>query len=335
MNEITAYKLRFSTPLHIAAHGFGYEKTETMIHSDTLFSAMMTLWNWIYDDDIGKMCQTPPFLISSAFPFKGDRYFFPRPMVRIGKKGHDDDDDPKKGKKLKKARFVSKALFESMLQGDGIEFEEDHTFQDGAFWSDKKEPGDSRVFRVREIPRIRVDRVSHASDIFYFSQVTFEKDAGLFFLVRFREQGIRNKFEAVLRLLGDEGIGGDKRVGKGLFSLNNEDMERNFKLSVPEKTDGFLTLSLYHPTKSEFGEILRDASYNLVSRKGWLHSPGAMSMRRKEVRMFTEGSVFDAIDGKESYGNSPCVLEKNDKLVHDVYRYGFAFDLPIVRKEEK
>ncbi len=330
MDKIIAYKLNFDTPLHIAAHGVGYEKTGEMIHSDTLFSAMMSLWNHFYADEVQAMCESPPFLISSAFPFRGETYFFPRPMKRIGKE-KDGDDDPKKGKKLKKVKFISKSLFKRMLNDENLDFDESHTFQNGSFWSDKAESKDSRVFGVREIPRVRVDRENCASDIFYFSEVVFEKDAGLFFLARFREKEIQPRFEAILRLLGDEGIGGDKRVGKGLFSMESD---KKFEISFPQKADGFLTLSLYYPTETEFGEILDNASYNLVSRRGWLHSPGAMSLRRREVKMFTEGSVFNAIDGQAFYGASPCVLEKTGwaKLDHNIYRYGFAFDLPIVRE---
>ncbi|RLC17336.1 MAG: type III-A CRISPR-associated RAMP protein Csm4 [Deltaproteobacteria bacterium] len=328
MDKITVYKLKFDTPLHIAAHGVGYEKTETMLHSDTLFSALMSLWHHFYDDDdIQKMCESPPFLISSGFPFKGSTCFFPRPMERIGREG---EDDPRTGKKLKRVKFISQSLFESLLKGDSIDFNEAHTFQDGMFWTDTTASESDRVFAVREVPRIAVDRESYASNIFYFSEVLFEADAGLFFLARFREKAIQSKFEAILKLLGDEGIGGDKRLGKGLFSVG---VGENFSLSLPGNADGFLTLSLYYPTQEEFAGISGDASYNLISRKGWIHSPGAMSLRRQEVRMFSEGSVFRSL-GQPVYGKTPCVLNQNTDmgLEHNVYRYGFAFDLPIVRK---
>lgn len=330
MDKIIAYKMRFHTPLHIAAHGVGYEETETMIHSDTLFSALMSLWNHFYDDDIKQMCESPPFLLSSCFPFKTDNYFFPRPMVRIGQEG---EDDPKKGKQLKKVKFISKPLFESLLKGETFEFDYDRTFQNGAFWTDTNQSEQDWVFTEREIPRVLIDRSTSASDIFYFAEILFEEDSGLFFLVRFREKKIRPKFEAILRLLGDEGIGGDKRVGKGLFSVESGD---DFDLTLPGKADGFLTLSLYYPTEAELADILEDASYNLVSRKGWIHSPGAMSLRRREVRMFSEGSVFDA-PNQPIYGVSPCVLKDNPELGigHHIYRYGLAFDLPIIRKGGK
>lgn len=331
MDEITLYKLNFNAPLHIGAHGVGYEETGNMIHSDTLFSAIMSLWGNFYEDDIESLCKAPPFIISSAFPFKKDMFFFPRPMVRIGKV-HEKNDQ--KEKKLKKVEFISQGLLESILKGENgnLEFNEKDTFQDDKFWHPNQSSfnnNDDILFAERELPRVTVDRNTNSSEIFYFSEIVFKKDAGLFFLARFTESQIKQKFEAVLRLLGDEGIGGDKRMGKGLFSLY---IKENFPILSPENADGFLTLSLYYPEETEFsGGILNNASYNLISRKGWLHAPGAMTLRRKEIRTFTEGSIFNAT-GKQIYGTNPCVLEKNEEigLRHNIYRYGIAFNLPIL-----
>jgi len=330
MKKIIAYKLNFSSPLHIDAHGVGYEETDEIIHSDTLFSSLMTLWNYFYNDDVETMCQNPPFFISSAFPYKSSTYFFPRPMVKLVK---EEEDDHKAEKKLKKVKYVSKELMESILRGELPEFDERHTFQNYKFWAgiDFNEINqNTQIFKESEIPRVTIDRATSSSEIFYFSEITFEEDAGLFFLTKFKNKEIRSKFESVLRLLGDEGIGGDKRIGKGIFSVQ---IDEEFNLSIPQDADGFLTLSLYYPKEDEFNNgILINASYNLLPRKGWLHVKGAMSFKRKEVKMFEEGSVFHSI-GQPNYGINPCVLEKDEniELNHNVYRYGMAFNLPIIR----
>ena len=336
MDEITLYKLYFHAPLHIGAHGVGYEETDEIVHSDTLFSAIMSLWGLFYDDDIEKLCKTPPFFISSAFPFKKDTLFFPRPFVTIGKRSEDDD---QKGKKLKRVKYLSQNLFESILRGEAenLEFSEKETFQDGIFWCKDFSLNSrklDRVYTERELPRVTIDRNTNSSEIFYFSEIVFEKDAGLFFLTKFKKKEIKPQFEAVVRMLGDEGIGGDKRMGKGLYSL---EIEEQFDLSIPSTANGFLTLSLYYPEETEFnGGILEDASYNLIPRKGWLHAQGAMSLRRREIKVFQEGSIFNSI-GQDTYGTNPCVLEKNVELglLHNIYRYGIAFSLPIKRNQSK
>ena len=60
-----------------------------------------------------------------------------------------------------------------------------------------------------------------------------------------------------------------------------------------------------------------------------------MSLKRREIRMFSEGSVFNSIE-KQNYGTNPCVLEKDEtiNLHHNIYRYGMAFNLPIVMEHE-
>ena len=334
MEGIIVYKLNFSSPFHVDAHGVGYEETDEIIHSDTLFSALMTLWNNFYDDDVESLCQNPPFLISSAFPYKSSTYFFPRPMMKIGKEG---EDDYKTGKKLKKVKYVSKIVLEALRKGESPDFDENNTFQNHKFWfegtsSDLNEA--SKIFSNREVPRVTIDRATSSSEIFYFSEIIFERDSGLFFLASFKDKEFRPKFEAVLRLLGDEGVGGDKRIGRGIFSVQ---IDEGFSFSTLQDADGFMNLSLYYPKEDEFNNgILKGASYNLASRKGWIHAGGAMSLKRKQIRMFSEGSVFNCT-GEASYGANPCVLEKDPivGLKHNIYRYGMSFNLPIAMESEK
>jgi len=292
----------------------------------------MSLWHNFYDDDVAEMCEDPPFAISSAFPFKSEIYFFPKPMVRIGKEG---EDHPKRGKKLKKVKYVSKNILQKLLLGENLEFDESNTLQSGKFWVAKGElPQDGTVFKEGEVPRVVIDRASNSSDIFYFSEIVFEKDSGLFFLAKFLKENIQRKFEAVLRLLGDEGFGGDKRLGKGLFTVGKKN---GFQILAPEYANGILNLSLYHPTEEEIkAGLLNNADYALITRKGWIHSLGAMSLRRQSIRMFQEGSVFSCLS-KQTYGDCPIVLKSDtaDELSHNIYRYGIGFCLPIKRREEK
>jgi CRISPR-associated protein Csm4 len=335
MNQIFAYKLNFISPLHIGMRGVGYEETEEIIHSDTLFSSLMNLWGDFYEDNIEELCNNPPFVISSCFPYKKDTYFFPRPMVQIGK--HSEDDiDPKIGKRLKKTKYISKTLFEKVLQGEEIGLPtEDNTLQKGKFWFEKQDKLDSqrkeKVFSQREVPRVKIDRLTNSSDIFYFSEIVFEKDSGLFFLAKFNGDEIKKKFETILRLLGDEGIGSDKRVGKGLFILQGA---FDFSFLCLKEARHFLTLSLYHPTKEEIElGILNQASYELLARYGWIHSFGAMSLRRQWVRMFKEGSVFQRVK-QSQYGDNPIVQKRDETigLLHNIYRYGLCFDVPIKKE---
>jgi CRISPR-associated protein Csm4 len=119
----------------------------------------------------------------------------------------------------------------------------------------------------------------------------------------------------------DEGIGGYRTAGKGQFA--QPDFSHNVMLDLPESPDGSLMLSIYYPTEAE-SQGLSDGLYDMVPRRGYVFSPTTHSLRRKEVSMFSEGSVFP--------GNG-----RTGKLVdvtpdgfsdHNVYRYGLAFGVP-------
>lgn len=334
MEDVFVYKLKFTGPLHLGQEGIGLEKTDEIVRSDTLFSAILSCWSLFYDDDLDELIKETPFILSSCFPFKGDDYFFPRPMVKIGKRG---EDDPKIGKKIKKVRFISQGLLENILDGKEVPFSEENTLQNGIIWTERSYKNvleeEKFVYKKREVPRVTIDRAANTSEIFYFNELVFSEDSGLFFLVRFLDPQIKSKLEAVLRLLGDEGIGGDKHLGRGCFEIEAID---SFEIKLPQDTGHFLTLSLFHPTEDEAAKgLIKEASYDLIARRGWIHSKGAMALKRKGIRMFTEGSIFKEV-GKEIYGNIPIVLEKNMDLGlrHNIYRNGLAFTFPIKAGED-
>jgi len=335
--EIFCYRLNFTSPLHLGREGIGLERTDDIIHSDTLFGAIMCKWPLFYDDPVEDFVKAPPFLISSAFPFKKNNYFFPRPMIRTMIK-EEEEKSFKLRKKIKKIKFVSKIIFEKLLKDEKIDsFSEKNTLQEGKFLAEKEfeslDEQEKTIYRIREVPRVIIDRHKNSSEIFYFNEVIFSKDSGLFFLAEFINSSIKNKFEAILRLLGDEGIGGDKSCGKGQFVLEKDE---SFKLELPTKPSYFITLSLFHPTKEEIqkGLLATEASYEIITRGGWIHSIFPTARRRKTVKMFTEGSIFKYI-GEKIYGDMVKVLDKDETpgIPHDVYRYGISFNLPLLRRE--
>lgn len=327
--ETYCYKLRFPYSLHIGLSGIGLEQTDEILHSDTIFSAIFSKWNLLYDNNVEEVINKPPFIISSAFPYKKDSFFFPRPMIRII---NESEEDLKYGKKLKKVKFVSKKIFERLINGESVKFNENNTLQDGLFWIEGESEnlsGDGNiVYRKREVPRVIIDRITNQSEIFYFNEIVFSEDSGLFFLVKFLDDSKKKEFDAILRLLGDEGIGGDKSSGKGHFFIASIEV---FKINEPQNAEFFTTLALYHPQKDEFSNgILKNSFYEIITRKGWVHSISGTSLRRKNVRMFREGSIFKDIY-KTQYGDIIKLMNKNLDLGlnHNIYRNGIAFKISV------
>ena len=134
--------------------------------------------------------------------------------------------------------------------------------------------------------------------------------------------------KAAIMLLGEEGIGGDRTVGKGQFEPTFTEYKGS--LFNTNASSYFVTLSMYLPSKSEIQKGLlqgENVSYDIEKRGGWIYSDFAKSQRKRTVRMFQEGSVFKNT-GREFYGKVVNVAPESFKR-HPVFRNGLAFRINI------
>lgn len=315
--KLFACRSKPRAPLHLGEREEWREGSSPFIHSDTLFSAFCHSYLLLYGkEELSSLLQwfkngNPPFLFSSIFPFWKETYYLPVPKNQIPKT-----------KEAKKILFVEKKGFESLLKGESLE-EVRKTIKT---ISKKEKP-----WVLENVPRISLSRLSNHpmedGGLFHFGEVSYREDAGLFFLLHYNDAEWQKKVEATLRLLADEGIGGGRSVGKGAMRPPEF---REIDLEIPEKADATLTLSLYFPSSQE-REGLSEGFYELIERKGYIYSPYGQSLRRRAVRMFSEGSVFPSYPKRR--GGLVDVTPKIFKH-HPVYRYGFCFGIPC-KMEEK
>ena len=307
-------KLKPKSSLHLGIREGWTEGTETFIHSDTLFSAFCHSYLLLYGEKELKnlldrfIKDSLPFLISSTFPFWDNEFYFPVPKNQIPEE-----------KELKKVQFVVKEDFEKLLQGERLN-QEMKTIP--PLNTEEK----SMPWKIQNVPHVSLSRFSNqpGEGFFHSGEVWFNKEAGLFFLVSFVDKDFEKEFKATINLLADEGIGGDRSSGKGLFEIP---VFGETEIKFPKEANGFLTLSLYFPQKGEVSNLSK-GFYELIERKGYIFSPSCQSLRRKSVRMFAEGSLFpkDKIKG-ELVDVTPELSEKIG-LLHKVYRYGLPFLIP-------
>jgi CRISPR-associated protein Csm4 len=169
--------------------------------------------------------------------------------------------------------------------------------------------------------------------LYEFGAIHFDPNVRLTVVAAFSDSRTRPDFEGTLRLLGDEGVGADRSSGYGRFEV-----EAAEPFTVSLGAGMRLSLSLLHPAEAEVTGGLLDepARYDLVIRGGWVTGPGARTLRKRNVRMLSEGSVIRDL-GRERYGDSPEVLEPRPELGlhHPVYRPGVAVAVPIERRVEK
>ena len=321
--QFVCYRLRFPHGVHVAAEGFGEESVSQIIASDTLFSAVCMAAAKLYGQEgVEPLLKAGAVQLSSAFPFMGEEYFFPRPLSFFPEV---PETQYELFKRAKKVQYLSQRVFERVLQGDTLEIKKDQIR--GPFWFAEKPPEQAiMVTQVR--PRVALDRVTQASQIYHFAEVYFDREAGLFFLAKFRDNEVQQRFETALHLLADEGIGADRTVGKGLFRWE----KRTLTLRVPGTPDHVVLLSLYNPKAEEARQLNPVQSYYaFITRRGWVTMPGAMTLRRRAVRFFAEGSVLAFTEAMLPEGRLVETLSPRDvpDLPHPIWRNGQAIALPI------
>lgn len=343
MSGMVAYYLSFRAPLHIGERGIGQEETREFVPADTLFSALCSAWRLLYGveslardllaryHDAGR----EPFFLTSAFPFAGDVRFYPKPL-------RPPANDTELAKRWKTIRWVSERVLELYLQGKPIPLEisthsgtqslvrhggnllihpDDQENLKG-FWD--YEQDDLAVYRQAVVPRVTLDRVTNASQIWQFGEVHFAEGCGLWFGVQFGRSEIREQFEACVRLLGDTGLGGERGAGRGLFTFER----REWQLAQPDSPTRFLTLAPWLPADPTQRSWLQQegSAYELTLKRGWLGSPEARNLRRKEVWMVAEGSI---IAHPPEFRLGQLVDLKPDPAPHPAYRYGYAFPIGV------
>lgn len=383
MPELHPHHLTFQGGLHVGTRGVNLEEAGAHIPADTLFSALVVTWQLLGGDPANFvapfLAQDPPFLLTSAFPFAGAVRFFPLPLDRrrlFSKAGWSSIRE--RGKSLKSIRFLSQGLVERLLAGDPLdtwlfpdaEQEEPQTgvaLQGGILWltkaevaslpqamqNDKKRPRPLRslryqsVWKESRVPRVTVDRVNSASNIFHVGRVRFAPGCGLWFGVHWRTPDatighagptFKKALDRCLAALADSGLGGERTAGYGQFRLIDE--KRPISLADPTSGSAAWLLSRYLPAGAQETTAALahpEAAYNLIALRGWAQSDGNPDQRRKSVTMLEEGSLVGWPDGPAPgrvVDLRPTYQNPAGDLPHPVYRYGLGLALGLPGPKE-
>jgi len=356
-------EMSFRSPLHLGQESDGVETIEKICHSDTLFSAICHSWLRLYgEDNLGELLAAfwqageddiePPFCLSSAFPFitiEGKLvYYLPKPEIpplNVDYEHPRRAEIDKKLKLLKDIDWITKEFFEAWAAVDKRTSKVEDSLSDlECHYDSVKAESESldECMKTAIRPRVALDAVSRESRIFFFGVLRFMEGSGLYFLVKWRKADRvvwENKLKAVVKLLGETGLGGERSSGYGAFKPEWNSLEMRLP-DRPETANGLITLSLWYPNKNDLTQGIELGQYNLVSRSGWASSPLLKrAYRRKVVTMFNEGSTVERA-GVDPFGatrrriTGRLVNVTPERLIdeggygHRIYRYGFAFTLP-------
>lgn len=307
-------KLKFKRAIKIGEGDLSQgEESRRILHSDTIFSALINEWVRIFGTDstadlISNLTAgTPPFKISSAFPFHLDEYYLPVPCGTHALYME----------KLKDVSFLELFDFLELSEGNQENIKK------------KKFMDPTEDLMVRHIaPRVTIDRTTALTNIYQLTGFITPDEGGLYFLIDLKDESLRKKFELCIKMLGESGIGGDRSIGYGLFNeeiINADEIPGWTELFQKKQGDvSYYTLSLCCPVKEEAKEVI---SYQILSRKGWIFSRSSMKqMKRRECKMFAEGSLFK----RPIKGQIADVTPKEFRSEHDVFRYGLGMMIEMI-----
>lgn len=316
MQNYKLYKiiLKPRSPLHIGNREGVYNITEQLIHSDTLFSGIINCYSMLFgkketDSVIDSFCKGDiPFRISSAMPsWDGVFYVYMPLSLDLREKLNTDEH-----KKVKKVRFIPE---EALV--NGIESDKYHIAGQFLIPREKIKDEMPACFTDKEIARIGTDRITHATNIYYYSQCVYGKDANLWFYLKVCDKE-NSKVLAAIKLLCDEGIGGERSIGLGCFDFTKLEIEE----MILSNCNSFVNVSLYSPKNEQELSALMD--YELAERAGYIYSVcDKKNVKRKKIKALLEGSTFNGMVDGRIFDVTPDSFSS-----HKVIKYALSYLLP-------
>ncbi len=259
--------------------------------------------------------------------------FFPKPFIKTQPKNKTNDDENISKKKIKQLNFISEGVLKEILE----RYDKESNTSDVDLIIGKKFISDEFCCLPSELEtdmkqnfkgivvetKNEIDRENSMvaqtdseqgklfSEIDLIINQIEEKDIiikpNMFFLSEINSD-FETQFNASVRLMCDEGLGGERSFGKGSFK-NIEISEFKFEANK----DIFVSFSLISPSEEDI-KHLNDSliSYNSILRGGWTYS-----YPHNRIRMISEGAVFNS----KISGNIPEVQPKGFEQ-HKIFKYG-------------
>lgn len=302
------YKMYFKTGVRC---GMGKTELNSIeIPSDIIFSAIINEASKIYEENLNNILDcfiNRKLLLSDAFPFIGEEYLLPKPLISFVKESGDSTE-----KKLyKKISHIPISKFEEYIGGKSKPQE----------ILDKTE----NLGNMQVDPRIQ-KKFEGDNNIYYISYYRFNKDCGLYFVLAFEDDECEEIFDNIIYALSFTGIGGKKTSGLGKFEIVEENLPKElFGKINTQKANMLLNSSMAR--EDELYKINEDSKYTLIRRGGLIYSEHSkaseiVTKRKRTMHFFKAGSIFN----NKFEGD---IFRVDDGFVHPVYRYGIPMWLEV------
>lgn len=334
------FKLRPDGPWRIGPSTGDRGRAERVLPSDAVYSAAthaLATLGWL-DEWLAATAAaaSPAVKFTSLYPAQEESLLAPPPAHLW----------PAAAARLRTAgaRLIPTTLVRALALGEG--WNEDQWEVDGLSEcllrrGRRRAPGAPFRYALRH--HAAVDRLAHGQVAPHQTAcIEFAEGAGLWCAAEFADEAAHSvwapRVKAAFRLLADSGIGGERRLGWGRFTLERADsgelselvwgrprpMESSATPSSSTATAedrGWWLLSLFSPAEADQVDWTR-GSFRLVERGGRVEGDGAVKLRS---RMVSEGSV---LLGEQPRGRAWNVAPASF-TAHPVWRAGYAVSIPL------
>lgn len=294
------YKMSFQTAVHFGSGTL--ESGEDTFLADTLFSALCQEACKMDASLYESLCEyafSDQLRLSDAFPYVGDVFYLPKPMMKIVKEEKTASSALKKA--YKKLKYISIDSFEEYLRGDYDVLGEHGLDELG-------------IHDVRSVVAIRGNE---KTEPYRIGEFYFKEGNGLYFIVGYESEPAILLLEELLESLSYSGIGGKRSAGYGRFTVSMKKIPPVLEERLNTVAFRYMTVSVSLPKAEELEEVMEDAEYILCKRSGFVASEtyAREQMRKKDLYVFKAGACFT----KKFNGDVYDVSSEGGK--HPVYRY--------------
>ena len=293
------YFLRFPNGVHLGQTSL--TDSNASFSSDTLFSALYLEAlkkspedaEWLY-----AMANEGNLLLSDAFPYSGDEWYVPKPLVRI--EGISGQGDSVVKKAFKKLDYIPADKMSQYLEGK----------LDAPVEAEKLKRVGKHILKTSAAVYEQKDTVPYQVAVQYFNP-----NCGLHLIIAALDEKMSAHMLDLLDALSFSGIGGKRKSGLGRFEIIREK-------ELPARwfeSDGniLMLISTSLPKNDELEAAMTDARYRVVRRSGFVQSStyADEQLKKKELFMFLPGSCFESRFSGDIY-------DVSIQGRHPVYRYG-------------
>lgn len=305
-------KLNFTSQVH-----FGKKRLtdgEMSIAADTLFSALfiealqLSLHTEFLLNDI---------VLSDTFPYKGDTYYLPRPLLDLHTDKLNELDEEIDYKQFKKLIYIPYESYEDYINGHVSSKKAEEMNEKLSF-------GEKGVHTKAMIESYGIEKETDDAEPYTVGTFSFFENSGLYFIVKGSDQSLET-LKMVLDSLQYSGIGGKRSTGYGRFTyevVEDEPLLRFFQSNG--RYNILLSTAMATDTEIDTLDLSGADRFDLVKRSGFIQSTSYADtlQKKRDFYSFCSGSVF-------SRQFSGDIYDVSDGGHHPVYRYAKALWLEV------